>query len=156
MKLRTIASGLALAAGLALTLTPTGLASAAVKDGSASTVAQHSAATTKSEQQRIVDYWTPERMKSAVPVGSAKREARGKPGGGSSGGTAVLETVQQPRFGKVFFTCSTRSFTRSTTVREFSPLSIMAMPATISPSPSAVTAPCRTVAPVTISPRSRM
>ena len=33
MKLRTIAVGLALAAGLALTLTPTGLASAAVKDG---------------------------------------------------------------------------------------------------------------------------
>jgi V8-like Glu-specific endopeptidase len=113
MRLRATASGLALAAGLALTLTSAGLASAAVKDSATSSVARHAAATTKSEQQRIVDYWTPERMKSAIPVGS-KREAKGKPGGGSSGGTAVLETPQ-PRFGKVFFTQGSANYVCSGT-----------------------------------------
>src|ERR1044072_685965 len=54
-------------------------------------------------------------------------------------------------FGRLFLICLTRSVTRSTTVREFSPLSIMAMPATISPSPSAPTPPCLTLAPVSIS-----
>jgi hypothetical protein len=105
-KLRTTARGLALAAALAVTLTPglmaSGLASAAVKDGPRSFVARHAAATTKAEQQRIVEYWTPQRMKSAIPVGN-QREAKGKPGGGSGGATAVQE-APQPRFGKVFFT----------------------------------------------------
>ena len=110
MKLRTKASGLALAAGLALTLMPTGLASAAVKDGSASAVARQAAATTKSEQQRVVDYWTPERMRSAIPVGS-QREAKGKPGGG---GGAVQETPQ-PRFGKVFFSIGRSNYVCSGT-----------------------------------------
>ena len=53
-------------------------------------------------------------MKSAIPMGS-KREARGKPGGGSGGGTAVLETVQQPRFGKVFFSIGRSNYVCSGT-----------------------------------------
>ena len=61
-------------------------------------------ATTKSEQQRIVEYWTPAADEERRPCRDGQREAQGKPGGGSGGGTAVLETMQQPRFGKVFFT----------------------------------------------------
>ena len=113
MKARTIACGLALAAGLALTLTPTGLASAAVEDGARPAVARHAAATTKAGQQRVEDYWTPERMKSAIPMGS-KREARGKPGGGGGGGSAVAETAQ-PRFGKVFFSIGRSNYVCSGT-----------------------------------------
>src|SRR5688572_9177363 len=101
MKSRIVASGLALAAGLALGLAPTELATAGTK-GSAPDVVRHAAATTKAEQQRIVDYWTPERMRSAIPVGVKRGGVveRGKP---TPGGSAVQETPQ-PRFGKVFFT----------------------------------------------------
>ena len=63
---------------------------------------------------------------------------------------AIRSTTAQA--GVPLVVCDDRHF--FTTVREFAPLSIMAIPATISPSPSAVTAPCRTVAPVTTSPIS--
>jgi hypothetical protein len=42
-------------------------------------------------------------MKSAIPVGAKVNPNKGKPGGGTSGGTAVPQPPQ-PRFGKVFFT----------------------------------------------------
>ena len=102
MLLRTTMTGLALTAGLALSVVPAGLATAVSADGdrATSTVARHDAATTKSEQQRIVDYWTPARMKSAIPVGMKRDEVqKGKP---TTGGAAVPE-APQPRHGKVFF-----------------------------------------------------
>ena len=40
--------------------------------------------------------------------------------------------------------CSIRSLTASTTIREFSPISIITRPVTASPRPSRVTAPCLT------------
>jgi V8-like Glu-specific endopeptidase len=112
MKLRSIATGLALAAGLSLSLTPTGTATAAPQDRPASSVAKHAAATTKAEQQRIIDYWTPSRMRNAIPLGT-QRELKGKPGG-STGGTAVAE-VAQPRFGKVFFSIGRSNYVCSGT-----------------------------------------
>jgi V8-like Glu-specific endopeptidase len=114
MKARTIATGLALAAGLALSLTPTGAASAASEERPSVSmhVAKHAAATTKAEQRRIVDYWTPQRMKNAIPLGS-EREMRGKPGGGG-GGSAVAEAAQ-PRFGKVFFSIGNSNYVCSGT-----------------------------------------
>jgi V8-like Glu-specific endopeptidase len=110
MKARTIATGLALAAGLSLSLTPTGAATAAPEDRAPS-VARHDAATTKAEQQRIVEYWTPQRMKNAIPLGM-QREMKGKPGSG--GGSAVAETAQ-PRFGKVFFSIGNSNYVCSGT-----------------------------------------
>jgi hypothetical protein len=96
-------SGLALTAGLALSMAPAGMATAVSTDGSRPTVARHDAATSKAEQQAVVDYWTPERMRSAIPVGKSRAAEKGKPGGGTSGSTAVQETPQK-QFGKVFFT----------------------------------------------------
>ena len=94
-------SGLALSAGLALTMAPTGLAHAAPQDGGSVKVASHAAATTKSEQQRIETYWTPSRMKNAIPVGAKVDSAAAKKPNAAA--SAVQETPQ-PRFGKVFFT----------------------------------------------------
>jgi hypothetical protein len=115
MKARTIATGLALAAGLSLSLTPTGTAIAAPKDRPSASakghVVGHAAATTKAEQQRVIDYWTPQRMKNAIARGT-QREMRGKPGGG--GGSAVAETAQ-PRFGKVFFSIGSSNYVCSGT-----------------------------------------
>jgi V8-like Glu-specific endopeptidase len=106
MRARTTMTGLALAAGLALSMVPAGLASAGAPsaDRTTTSVVSHKAATTKAEQQRVEDYWTPARMKNAIPVGKKVDPQKGKPGGGTSTGTAVLETTVQPKFGKVFFT----------------------------------------------------
>jgi hypothetical protein len=103
MALLTAATVLPLAALTALS----GAASAApVGDGATGSAA--------AEHRRIVDYWTPERVRSAVPADvvlddQGKRvPTRGKPGGGSTtsvtgaswtGGGAVLATT-----GKVLFT----------------------------------------------------
>ncbi len=116
MKVRTTATALALAAGLALSLSPTGQATAAPEDRAVSSVAKHAAATTKAEHQRIVDYWTPSRMRNAVPLGSA-RELKGKPGGGGGGSSAVAEPAQ-PRFGKVFFSIGRSNYVCSGTATE--------------------------------------
>lgn len=105
MRARTTMTGLALTAGLALSMVPAGLASAGASsaDRATASVVSHKATTTKAEQQRVEDYWTPARMKSAIPVGAKVNPNKGKPGGGTSGGTAVPQPPQ-PRFGKVFFT----------------------------------------------------
>jgi V8-like Glu-specific endopeptidase len=98
-------TGLALTAGLALSLATAGLASAGAPsaDRAKPSVVSHQAATTKAEQQRVEDYWTEARMKNATPVGVKVNPNKGKPGGGTSGSTAVSEQAQ-PQFGKVFFT----------------------------------------------------
>jgi hypothetical protein len=101
MKLRTTVSGLALSAGLALTMAPTGSAHAAPQAAGSDKVVSHAAATTKAEQQRIETYWTESRMKNAIPAGAKVDSASAKrPNAAAS---AVQETPQ-PRFGKVFFT----------------------------------------------------
>lgn len=68
-------------------------------------VERHAAATTKAQQARVIDYWTPARMRAAIP-----REAKinpkakgGKPGGGGGSAKAVQVPVDS-REGKVFFT----------------------------------------------------
>lgn len=90
-------------AGLLFAALPAGAAPGAHGNGGES-VSRHDAATTKAEQQRVADYWTADRMRSAVPAESRfARSMKGKPGGGGGSGTAVQETPQ-PRLGKVFFT----------------------------------------------------
>ena len=91
MRARTTMTGLALTAGLALSMAPAGLASAGAPsaDRATTSVVSHKAATTKAEQQRVEDYWTPARMKNAIPVGVKVNPNKGKPGG-STGGTAVV------------------------------------------------------------------
>lgn len=115
MRARTTMTGLALTAGLALSMVPAGPASAGAPsaDRATTSVVSHKAATTKAEQQRVEDYWTPARMKSAIPVGAKVEPSKGKPGG-STGATAVLETPQ-PRFGKVFFTSGNANYVCSGT-----------------------------------------
>ncbi|MFC3805467.1 serine protease [Terrabacter sp. MAHUQ-38] len=66
-------------------------------------VERHPAATTQAEQKRITQYWTPARMKSAIPRENRYLPLKGKPGGGTSSATAV-QVPATPLFGKVFFT----------------------------------------------------
>jgi V8-like Glu-specific endopeptidase len=66
-------------------------------------IERHPAATMKADQQRVVDYWTEARMKSAIPRGKAINPAKGKPGSGDTSAAAV-QVPAQPQFGKVFFT----------------------------------------------------
>jgi hypothetical protein len=78
-----------------------------------STIERHRAATTKVEQQRVVDYWTEARIKSAIPRGKAITPGKANPGKANpgkgkpdKGGTsaAAVQVPTQPQFGKVFFT----------------------------------------------------
>jgi hypothetical protein len=101
-------SALTLGAGLLLigqpaTAAPAG--PAAGGDSVSSHVSSHRAATSKNEQRRVTEYWSVERMRSAVPAESRfVRPAKGKPtNGGGKKGNAVQEQTQ-PMLGKVFFT----------------------------------------------------
>ncbi len=116
MRARTTMTGLALTAGLALSMAPAGLASAGAPsaDRATTSVVSHKAATTKAEQQRVEDYWTEARMKNATPVGVKVKPTKGKPDGGTSGSTAIAEKPQ-PRFGKVFFTSGNSNYVCSGT-----------------------------------------
>ena len=105
MRARTTMTGLALTAGLALSMAPAGLASAGAPsaDRATTSVVSHKAATTKAEQQRVEDYWTPARMKNAIPVGVKANPHKGKPAAAPPVARPSSETPQ-PQFGKVFFT----------------------------------------------------
>jgi len=100
--------------------------SATLAPSAAAAPATHasSKATTAAERQAAIDYWTPERMRKAVPGDRrislvAKDSASGKPGGGGSAAAATLSTVvsvdgQMPRgtdvVGKVFFTLKRKNY----------------------------------------------
>ncbi|MFC7597068.1 trypsin-like serine peptidase [Terrabacter sp. GCM10028922] len=96
--MRTAAATLG-AGALALTVSVAPTATAA----RSSHAERHAAATTQAEQKRITAYWTTARMKSAIPRENKYVPLRGKPGGGTSGATAV-QVPATPLFGKVFFT----------------------------------------------------
>jgi hypothetical protein len=90
-------------AALSLTLAaPSGAASIAGA-GRAAGPEHHAAATTLAEQRRITAYWTPARMKGAIPRENVYVARKGKPGTGGGSATAV-KVPASPRFGKVFFT----------------------------------------------------
>ena len=111
--LYVVGAGL-LAVGLLAAVSP---ARAAVRPA----VASHAGAVTAEEQQRVADFWTPERMRAATPMDLITADSggvelspvpRGKPatveataasfpnvGSAWTGGGAVVRTV-----GKVFFT----------------------------------------------------
>src|SRR3954453_21288695 len=97
LKTATAALG---AGALALTISAAPTATAARTGGH---VDSHAAATTPAEQQRITAYWTTGRMKSAIPRENKYVSLKGKPGGGTSGATAV-QLPATALFGKVFFT----------------------------------------------------
>ncbi|WP_246257120.1 trypsin-like serine peptidase [Amycolatopsis anabasis] len=65
-------------------------------------VVHQDAATTREEQDRIVAYWTTERMAAAVPARSRLSLGVKRPSGARSDGAALVPA--QPRLGKVFFT----------------------------------------------------
>ena len=124
MRNKLLAVAVSGVAALSLTA-PSAQAKPADVEGQASSVAIHEAATTKAEQQRIIDYWTPARMRNAVSADRlvADRDkssatgavakgapqvvgAKGKPGSGTgfvgdyyTGAGQVVQTT-----GKVFFT----------------------------------------------------
>lgn len=77
-------------------------------------VERHAAATTKAAQQRVRDYWTPERMRAAVPREMVIKAQRGKP---AKDGTAV-QVPAQPEFGKVFFTLGGTNYVCSGTATQ--------------------------------------
>lgn len=91
------------AASLSLTLAaPSGAANVSATERAAGPE-HHAAATTLAEQRRITAYWTPARMKSAIPRENVHVARKGKPGTGGGSATAV-QVPASPRFGKVFFT----------------------------------------------------
>lgn len=96
----------------AVTLAPT---AAAAPADSANGPAAYPAATTAAEQRQVVDYWTEDRMKNAVPR-EKKVDPRAKPGG-TSGATAV-QVPATPLFGKVFFTEKGTNYVCSGTVTQ--------------------------------------
>lgn len=121
---RTLLGGLAALALSGAAAVAVVAPSQAQPSANASDVAVQAAATTQAAQDKVVEYWTPERMRAAVPAdvlvaGKDKSSAgdkvatgkptivpQAKPGGGSgfvgdyyTGGGAVVRTT-----GKVFFT----------------------------------------------------
>ncbi|WP_249138573.1 trypsin-like serine peptidase [Phycicoccus avicenniae] len=103
----------ATALALALVATPT---SAAAPGNAPDGVASHAAARTVDQQQAVVDYWTPERMKNATPRGQKVDPAKGKPVK-----AAAAEAVQvpvQPELGKVFFTLGGSNYVCSGTATD--------------------------------------
>lgn len=96
--MRTAAAALG-AGALALTVSVAPTATAA---RTSSQVEREAAATTQAEQKRITEYWTPARMKGAIPRENKYVPLKGKPGGGTSSATAV-QVPATPLFGKVFF-----------------------------------------------------
>ena len=104
MNLRTTLSQLAAVATLALTITSSWQSSAlAAPDpglAPAHAVAQHAAAVTKAQQQRVMEYWTPERMLAAVAVEDVQADTAGTSEPTDGG---VREVDPDLRFGKVFF-----------------------------------------------------
>lgn len=90
-------------AGAALFVAPAQAAPATPGEGRS--VVAHEVNSSRAERQRVVDYWTPQRMRDAIPaeVRHGVQPTKGKPGGGSGSGSAVQETPK-PQLGKVFFT----------------------------------------------------
>ena len=112
---RTAAAALG-AGALALTISAAPTATAA---RTSSHVDSHAAATTLAEQQRITAYWTPARMKGAIPRENKYVPLQGKPGGGTSSATAV-QVPATNSFGKVFFTEGGLNYVCSGTVTQSS------------------------------------
>lgn len=117
MRRRPIVRSLLTGVALAGTTVAVGLPAAASPDRTDEITAQHSAATTESEQARVRAYWTPDRMAEAVPAsarfthGKANGHGKANPGNGhdkdkgkpAKDGEAVPAGAQ-PELGKVFFT----------------------------------------------------
>lgn len=125
------------AAGLLAAAATAGPAAASAADSSTGAPPSHAAATTAAEQRRVVDYWTPERMRSAVDASvlaadghrgtaevergrptvvqavSGRKAAKGKPVPGGAGVTGAEWTsggqVVQTT-GKVFFSIGTSNY----------------------------------------------
>ncbi|PRY52959.1 hypothetical protein BCF74_12930 [Knoellia remsis] len=101
------------AGALALSLMTAPGASAEEQGGK---VERHPAATTKAAQQKVIDYWTPERMKNATPRGQVRENARPAPGGGAS--AEAVQVAPQKEFGKVFFTLGGSNYVCSGTATQ--------------------------------------
>ena len=95
----SLATAAVAAAGLALTLAaPSGAVGIDRQAGPE----KHAAATTLAEQARVTAYWTPARMKRAIPRENVYVPFKGKPGTGGS--ATAVQVPASPLFGKVFFT----------------------------------------------------
>ncbi len=134
--LRSLLTGVALA-GTAVTVgAPAAAAPGHTTDEDKQAVAQHLAADTEAEQDRITAFWTPRRMEAAVPAstrftgekskgdngkhnGQDKGNGKGHDKGGkpADGGEAVPATPQ-PELGKVFFTLNGTKYVCSGTATQ--------------------------------------
>ncbi|WP_299520767.1 hypothetical protein [uncultured Serinicoccus sp.] len=86
-------------------------------DGQDKAVARHAAAATTTAQAEVRAYWTPERMKNAIPREMAKPDGKGKPGRSESSAQAVQAPVQA-ELGKVFFTLGGANYVCSGTATD--------------------------------------
>jgi hypothetical protein len=101
---------------IAILVAPVGAASGAGTD-TAPGVARARGAVTAAEQQQVRDYWTPARMRSAVPRDQVvKVVPTAKPAGSTS--KAVKVSPPPAEFGKVFFTLEGVNYVCSGTVTE--------------------------------------
>ena len=111
--MRTFRKVAGAALGTALTLAALAGAPGATAAPSDTGVERHAAATTKAEQQRVRDYWTPARMKAAIPMEKAKQFTKGKPG--TNTGAEAVQVPADSRFGKVYFTLGNANYVCSGT-----------------------------------------
>lgn len=80
-------------------------------------VASHAAAATATEQQKVRDYWTAERMRAAIPRYETRAITPMAKPGTATGGTAV-QVPAQPQFGKVYFTMAGKNYVCSGTATQ--------------------------------------
>lgn len=111
-RMRSVLASLALIGASVLTAAP-GLAQpgAETAERAAEIVARYAAATSEAEQNRVERYWTPERMRSAIPAATRFRDGADTASRATkSAVTAVRQAANvepeapRPRHGKVFFT----------------------------------------------------
>lgn len=104
--LRSATTAIVGAAALTLSMSmgATGAPGGGQGGGQDEAVAKHEAARTAAEQAAVRAYWTPERMRNAIPRELAMKEAKGRPGGGGSSSAEAVEVAPRPELGKVFFT----------------------------------------------------
>lgn len=116
-RIRTAAKAVLGAGSLALAILVAPVAASGAAPVSQETppgIARHPGATTVAEQQRVVDYWTPERMRSAVPRDRVVKPApTAKPSPSTS---KAVKVPAMPELGKVFFTLDGVNYVCSGTV----------------------------------------
>jgi hypothetical protein len=99
---RALTAGAALA--IAIVTVPAAQGRTVAGGGEHPGVERYAAARTVAEQRAVIEYWTPARMRAAIPKGLKANPNKGKPGSSTPSGAEAVSVPTDPKFGKVFFT----------------------------------------------------